>query len=265
MASPSFRFKVGHFNCLVVPDRDANDHVSERNVLLIHTSQQRVLIEPGLGGNLIPGSSYPGLLSERLAEAGISPTAIDLVLFTHADIDHIGGGVNEDGNATFPHARYLLSRAEWAFWSANPERLHPSDAYDEALRHFANTLPPLRLAQLRDKLDLIEAETEVAPGIRTIAAPGHTPGHTVFTVSSSHDHLLFIGDLIYEPKDVEDPAWYSVFDFDPEQAVATRQKIFAHAAREQTLLMAYHLPFPGLGYVVSTENGWRWKGLEPAK
>lgn len=262
MANTYFRFVLGQFNGLVIQDRHANDHVSERNVLIIHTGQQRVLIEPGLGTDLIPGSPYPGLLRERLTEAGISPTAIDLVLLTHTDIDHIGGGVDENGNATFPRARYLLSRAEWEFWSSNPKRLRPNDAYDEALRHFARTLPPVRLAQLSDKLDLIETKTEVVPGIRAVAAPGHTPGHTVFSVSSSHDHLLFIGDLIYEPKDVEDPQWYSVFDFDPEQAIATRQKIFAQAAREQTLLMAYHLPFPGLGYVVPSKNGWRWKGLE---
>jgi hypothetical protein len=58
--------------------------------------------------------------------------------------------------------------------------------------------------------------------------------------------------------DIENPDWFSVFDFDPQQVVMTRHKIFEQAAREHALLMAYHLPFPGLGYVSPFEQGWRW-------
>ena len=162
----------------------------------------------------------------------------------------------------FPHARYVLARAEWDFWSSKPERLRPSDAYDEAFRQLGKILPEKRLAQLRDKLELIDPRTEIVPGIRSIPAPGHTPGYTVISVSSGDDRFFFIGDLLYDPKDIEDPHWYSIFDFDPEQVVVTRKQIFELAVKEHALLLAYHLPFPGLGYILQNGQGWHWQTFE---
>jgi glyoxylase-like metal-dependent hydrolase (beta-lactamase superfamily II) len=260
MGNQRFDLQIGHFNCIVLQDRDGNDQVvSDRNVLLVQTGQQQILIELGLGQDLIPGSPYPGVLRETLAKVGVSPTQIDLALITHADLDHIGGGVDKNGKAAFPNARYVLSRHEWEFWLSKPDRLLPNDAYDEEFRRICRNVPLERLAQCRNQLEIVDAETEVVPGIRTIAALGHTPGHTIIEIASGADRLLFIGDLIYEPKDMEDARWYSIYDFDPKQAIATRRRVFEQAARDGTLLMAYHLPFPGLGYVSQHGVGWRWR------
>ena len=117
------------------------------------------------------------------------------------------------------------------------------------------------MAQLQDKLELIEPEVEIVPGIRIVAAPGHTPGYTIIAVSSGDSKFIFIGDLIYDPKDIENPDWYSVFDFDPEQVMVTRNRVFEQAAKERILLMASHVPFPGLGYVSHYEKAWRWQAF----
>lgn len=257
MGNTLFLFTVGQFNCLAI--RDGADDDFNRNVLLIDTGQKRVLVDTGNGHDFRPNR---GLLLDRLRAVGVSPTDIDAVIFSHADWDHIAGAVDDSGSVTFPQARYLLARAEWDFWWSGVERLTASDAYDEAFRQLGQTLPMTRLAQLRDSVELIDSGTEVVPGIRAIAAPGHTPGYTVVDVSSGDDRFQFIGDLLYDPKDIEDPNWVSVFDFDPRQVVVTRNRIFEQAARERTLLMTYHLPFPGLGYISPNGQGWRWQPLE---
>jgi glyoxylase-like metal-dependent hydrolase (beta-lactamase superfamily II) len=252
MGNNIFSFRVGNFDCFAIRDGDDWD----RNILLIKTSEHQILIDTGVGRNLY---SPPALLLERLEVIGLFPNAIDIVVFSHADFDHIGGAIDEGGNLTFPNARYLLHQAEWNFWSTNPERLRPSEAYDDEFRRIAQTIPQTRLMQLLDKLELINTEVEITPGIRVIAAPGHTPGYTVIEISSDGKKLLFIADLIYDPKDIEDPEWFSVFDFDPKEVVVTRNSVFEHAARDGALLMASHVPFPGLGCISHYGNGWHWQ------
>jgi glyoxylase-like metal-dependent hydrolase (beta-lactamase superfamily II) len=256
MGTEPFHFNVGHFNCLAIRDGDENDF--DRNVLLINTGQHHVLVDTGNGHDF---DLNRGLLLDRLRAVGISPADIDVVILSHADWDHIGGAVDARGTLAFPQARYILARAEWDFWLSKSERLRPNDAFDAAFRQLAQTLPKARLAYLRDRLELIDPETEIIPGIRSIAAPGHTPGYTVIAVCDGADQFLSIGDLLYDPKDIENPDWYSIYDFDPAQVVVTRRHVFEQAAKERALLQAYHLPFPGLGYVVQHGQGWQWRSF----
>jgi glyoxylase-like metal-dependent hydrolase (beta-lactamase superfamily II) len=258
MGNDIFSFRIGNFDCLAIRDGDDWD----RNILLIKTGENRVLIDTGVGRDLY---SPPALLLERLEAVGILPATIDFVVLSHADFDHIGGAIDGNGNLTFPNARYFLPQTEWNFWSTNPERLRPSEAYDEEFRRIGHAIPKTRLMQLQNKLELIDADVEIVPGIRVITAPGHTPGYTVIELSSSGTKLLYVGDLIYDPKDIENPDWYSAFDYDPKQVVVTRNSIFEYAASEGALLMATHVPFPGLGYISHYGNGWRWQEFDGRK
>jgi glyoxylase-like metal-dependent hydrolase (beta-lactamase superfamily II) len=177
MENALFPFKIGQFNCLAINDVDDWNC----NVLLIDTGQQRVLIETGNGDSISPA----GLLVGQLREAGISPDEIDIIILTHADCDHIGGMADKGGIQTFPQARVVMSRQEWTFWSSKPERLLPNDQYDEDFRRWANTVTETRLPHLGDKLELIESQAEIVPGIGVIPAFGHTPGMLAITVSSA--------------------------------------------------------------------------------
>ncbi len=260
-----YHFTVGHFSCVVIKDGDDWD----RNVLLVNTGQHHVLIDTGNGDALSP----PGLLLDRLTTAGIPPAAIDVVILSHGDIDHIAGLMDARGNIAFPHARHVLAREEWVFWSSHTQRTSPKhlEVMGEEWTQLAETFPRTRLVQLRDTLELIEAETEIVPGIYAMAAPGHTPGMIAIAVSSGNEQLYFIADMIYSDdvtyageelsEAIGNPEWHAVVDVDPIGAIMTRDQLFERVASEQTLLMAYHLPFPGLGHVVAHDRSWRWRPL----
>jgi len=255
MANTLYRFKIGDFNALAISDSEEGGI----NLLLVDMGAQKVLLDTGVGRDV---TDTPAPLMDRLKEAGIAPEAIGVVILTHADFDHIGGAVNEDGKLAFPNARYILSRAEWDYWQTKPLRLRQDIDYSEAFRKMEEDTPKRRLGQLADTLELVESGAEIVPGIQVIGAPGHTPGNSIVAVTSGGEKLLFIADLFYEPKNLEDPNWVSEYDGNAEQVIATRRRVFDEAAREHTLLMAYHLPFPGLGYVTQNGRGWAWRARE---
>jgi glyoxylase-like metal-dependent hydrolase (beta-lactamase superfamily II) len=257
MSDDILPLNVGRFDCLVIADGDG----ITRNMLLVRTGAHNILIDTGLGPDWEP---VPARLMERLAAAGTPAAAIDVVILSHADWDHIAGAVLANGEPAFPQARYILSRPEGEFWAAQPERLPPSTDYDEDFRRQARTLPVTRLEQLGARVEQVDAGVEIVPGIRLLAAFGHTPGHLVIAVSSEGQQLLHVADLLVEdPTVLEDPDWVSPFDFDPKKAQVTRHSVLAQAAENHTLLLAYHVPFPGLGYVQPQGPGWRWQAFVP--
>jgi hypothetical protein len=68
--------------------------------------------------------------------------------------------------------------------------------------------------------------------------------------------LLYFSDVVLHPVQVEKPGWHSVIDLYPEQLEATRQGLLAQAASDETLVLAFHFPFPGLGHVAKKKEKW---------
>jgi len=97
----------------------------------------------------------------------------------------------------------------------------------------------------------------VSPGIVTLPAPGHTPGHTVFVIHSGDASLLVLSDTAQHPAIfARHPDWQAAFDVDGDQAVATRKKLFDRAAADRMLVTGYHFPFPACGHLIKTASGY---------
>lgn len=283
-----YHFKVGTFDCAVVNDGTYaypqpgklffenaphdqlaaalesygldldtwETYVSCYPSLVVNTGDHLVLVDTGMG-SLAPTT---GKLVANLHAAGFRPRDIDTVILTHVHPDHVGGNVDEEGNPICPNARWIIWRKEWDFWTQDPVLSDLRDARFEAmmLKAARTRLPPIE-----PLLELIEPETDIVPGVKAIAAPGHTPGHMALLVSSRDQQLLALADTVLHPVHIEQPDWVMPLDLLVDETVVTRRRLLGRAAVEKMLVFAPHFDFPGLGHVVLAEQGWRWRTTNP--
>jgi len=279
MGREIYRFKVGDFECAAIHDGSIAPPVSLNEVfpnaprplleqvideydlgseliisytcLVVQAGERVLLVDTGYGtGSPLPGA---GKLVQNLRTAGIEPEQVDTVILTHGDGDHIGGNANDDGAPTFPNARYVMWREGWEYFTSKGTLAQ----MEEERAAFTRA----RLVSIRERIDLIDKEMEIVPGVRFFPAPGHKPGHATVVVSSNGQKLLCIADAIALPFQLQYPDWHMIFDFAPEKAAATRCQLLEQAAQENMLVYGYHLPFPGLGYVVPEGEAWRWQPI----
>jgi glyoxylase-like metal-dependent hydrolase (beta-lactamase superfamily II) len=258
MSDTAVKFNVGKFKCLAVkdgtltaipmPGRPAQvDHL---NCLFIDTGKQKILIDTGCGDGFQPTA---GKLLRNLEAEGIRPADIDRIIFTHGHLDHVGGACDAAGAPFFPRARYLAAKKEWRCWVDRPETSEIQHMFFASARE--NLLP------IPERFDLLEENAEVLPGIRSIPAPGHTPGLMVLEITSGKDRLLCIGDIIHSQLEFTRPDYYALFDVAPEQAIETRNRILSDAAKSGVLVFACHFAFPGLGHIKLKDGVFQWKPL----
>jgi glyoxylase-like metal-dependent hydrolase (beta-lactamase superfamily II) len=223
--------------------------------LVVNTGSKLVLIDTGTGGQISPSA---GELRNNLVAAGIDPNAVDAIVISHFHPDHINGIKDKDNKLIFPNAEIMVPAPEWAFWMD-----------DANLNAAPADLKPTFLNQRRIFADIAKQVThyepgkEVAPGIVTLPAPGHTPGHTVFAVHSGNQSLLVLSDTAQHPAVfARHPNWEAAFDVDGPEAVATRKKIFDRAAADRMLITGYHFPFPACGHLIKTATGYEHVPVE---
>ncbi len=228
--------------------------LSPYTCLLIQTGRHVVLVDAGGGES----SRTSGAIGARLEMEGIRARDVDTVVLSHAHPDHIGGTVDAFGRPAFRNARYVLSAAEWEFWTAGRTDLRHLRLPEDVRKQIEFTARRC-LGALRFQVEPVEGETEIVPGVRAIPAAGHTPGHIAILLASGGQHLLHLGDAAVHPLHLEHPDWENGFDLAPPAALLTRRELLHRAVSEGMHLMAFHFPFPSVGQVATRGEGWSWK------
>ena len=229
---------------LLPPKRFANMFTP----VLVRTGAEVILFDTGFG----PGGRENGFgqLRARMAQAGVSPEAVTLVVLTHMHGDHIGGLMEGDAPA-FPNATYVFGQKEWDFWTAEERLSGPTENSAKAVQK--NVVP------LRERAVFVGEGNSVAPGITAVEALGHTPGHLVFRLESGGKTMMLTADTAnHFVASLQKPDWHVAFDADKDMAAATRKRIFGMIADERMPFMGYHMPFPAVGYVERFEDGFRF-------
>ncbi len=226
------------------------------NPQLINTGSKLVLIDTGNGvATLEPTKGAIGRTLQNLAAAGVDPKSIDIVLLSHLHPDHANGIRAADGSMAFPNAEIMVPAVEWAFWTSE-ENAAKNQSSEITKNYFANVKKTF--AGLKSKVTRYEWGKEVAPGITSVAAPGHTPGHTAFAVASGNSRILIQSDVTNIPEFfLRNPDWHVAYDFDPELAQQTRHKFYDMAAAEKATVVGFHFTFPSVGHVEKDGNGYR--------
>jgi glyoxylase-like metal-dependent hydrolase (beta-lactamase superfamily II) len=223
-------------------------YVNMFSPVLIDTGAELILFDTGMGeGGRANGM---GKLREGIAAAGYSPDQVSLVVLTHLHGDHIGG-LLEGGKPAFPKARYLTGRVEYDFWTDAARMGSPAESGHKAV--LTNVVP------LADRMSFLTGGDAIASGITALEAFGHTPGHLVFRVESAGKALMLTADTAnHFVLSLQRPDWEVRFDMDKARAAQTRQHIFGMIAHERLPFIGYHMPFPCVGFVEKTAEGFRF-------
>lgn len=220
------------------------------NVTFVETPRGLVALDAGTGGT---GGPDTGTMHANMRAAGLDPARVSLIVHTHFHGDHINGLTGADGAAVFPQAAVAVPEREWSFWTDAGEE---SRAAEGRRPNFANVRR--RFAPYQERMTRFAADAEVAPGIRAVATPGHSPGHTSFLVHDGNAQALIIGDAVTTPVFfVVNPEWYPVFDMDPPMAVETRKRLLDRAATERMPVVGYHFDMPATGRIERAGSGYR--------
>ena len=239
---------------VVGPPDDQHRIALGLNCLLVRSHDKLVLIETGVGdkdGHRRQASpATEGNLLVELAQLGVRPDEVDIVVNTHLHADHCGWNTRraEGGELvpTFPRARYLIQRGEWEAATHPNERTRAT--------YLAENLLPVEEA---GQLELIEGEISVTPEITITPTPGHTLSHASVVLSSGGETAIYIGDLVQHKVQLERTAWVSAFDLLPMVSMETKKRIVERAIRERALIVSVHSPYPGLGRLTMSEDGKR--------
>jgi glyoxylase-like metal-dependent hydrolase (beta-lactamase superfamily II) len=218
------------------------------NQYLVEDGERRILIDAGAAGSI----GQTGQLPQALATHGVRPEQIDAIIVTHMHQDHMGGLVL-GGKNNYPDAELYIDRRDVKHWT-DPAKRSGAPDYLQTSFQMAE-----EIVRLYPKLQAIDGEREISPGVSIVDLTGHTPGHIGVRIEDAGKSLIMVSDMIFPVVHPAATDVFFLFEQDRDAAKAMRDRFFPRAASEGALIAATHMPFPGLGRVVADRGEMRWQ------
>jgi len=222
--------------------------------LVVETGSQRILFDTGMGEF---GPPTTGRALGNLTRAGIDPSSITAVAITHFHGDHINGLRNKAGALVFPNAKLYVPAPEWDWWMDDRRMAAAPDAMKGQFANVRRVFGPIAASVVR-----FRPGDTVLPGLQSVPAFGHTPGHTAFTMKGGGRTFMYWGDTTNVPAlFVRNPDWAVMFDMDAEAARQTRRRLADLVVRENMLLAGFHLDGSAIGHLSTRGSGYAFTAL----
>jgi len=154
----------------------------------IKGAEENILVDSG-GSDPVWAEKYHGhklsryqTVEEGLKKAGLHPDEIGTVICTHLHWDHCFN------NDHFRNARILVQKDEIKYAVA-PLKIHAV--------YYESQLIKMRPPWLKaiERIELIDGDREICPGISVIKIPGHTPGFQGVNVRTAKGNYFIASDF----------------------------------------------------------------------
>ena len=278
-----YRFKVGEVECYSIGDSQARmdpfplwgENASEEavaaalrasalpakqnlmhfNVLLMKTGNETWLVDAGNG----PARAEPGMLMKHLGTLGVKAEDVSGIVLSHLHGDHFAGLMDKDGKLVFTNAKYFLNATECEFWSRTPDLSKTNLNVDWKKGMIEGAQKTLIALEASGKLNMVDDGAKLTSGISVKKTGGHTPGHQTVVVESGGKRFEMLADAVHHyVLSFQHPEWHLHFDYDAKEGARARREVLSRVASDESLVMCYHTPWPGVGRVIREGDGFAW-------
>jgi glyoxylase-like metal-dependent hydrolase (beta-lactamase superfamily II) len=197
----------------VYPSDDKNLIRLDLNPLLIKSGKENIIVDTGIGDILnereqkIYPLGGPTRWNDELQRLNLKPEDITAIILTHAHADHAMGALKagRDGSPElrFPKAKIFVQKGEWH------DAMNPNER--TAATYLVHNL---RALEESGKLELVDGDTNLFPGVSVMVTGGHTPFSQAIIVDGGGERVIYPADIMPSSAHIRVP-YVAAVDLDP--------------------------------------------------
>jgi glyoxylase-like metal-dependent hydrolase (beta-lactamase superfamily II) len=219
------------------------------NVLVIKEGKKVALVDIGIGNKFdkrleeIYEIGRSKTLLQDLSEKGVERSDVTHVLITHGHLDHTGWATmynHDEIEPAFPNARYYMQSDTWKEIKEPNQKTRPNYNY-------------MNFENLEDRLELLNGDEEIFPGVELVKSGGHTKGHQIVLLRVGNETFIYFGDLIPTSAHIK-PAYVMAYDLYPMDTFTKKKELLERAYEGRWTMFFEHDPNNPTAKLMDVEN-----------